>query len=137
LIEAPLDSGPSMVAQMRVELGDWGIPVLAVLMLIPLISGMATGLAVGFVGASFPIVLSLLGEAPSLGTVLSTTVLVYGFGYTGMILSPVHVCLIVTNEHFSTPVPRALAGLVWPCVVVLCATVALYGVVAGLAALLP
>jgi len=88
-------------------------------MLIPFVSGLATGLAVGFVGASFPIVFSLLGESPSTGAVLSMTVLAYSFGYMGMILSPVHICLIVSNRHFRTQVQHSIGGLLKPALSVL------------------
>ncbi|MEW5767287.1 MAG: DUF401 family protein [bacterium] len=118
-IEAPLPNGVSLIGGMRQELAAWGIPVWAVIMVIPYISGMVTGLAIGFVGASFPIVISLLGENPALGTLLSTTVLAYGCGYMGMILSPVHVCLVVTNEHFRTPLVHSLASLLKPAAVTL------------------
>jgi hypothetical protein len=97
-----------------------------IIILLPLISGLAMGLSAGFVGASFPIVMSLIGEHPSLRTVLSTTVLAYGFGYMGMLLSPVHVCLIVTSAHFRTSVLRNVAGLLAPAAVMLAATLLMY-----------
>jgi len=51
---------------------------------------------VAFVGASLPIVLSLnSGPSPAPGTDVHGA-LAFGFGYAGMILSPVHVCLIVS-----------------------------------------
>ena len=114
------------MAQMHAEMADWGIPLPAIIILLPLISGLAMGLSAGFVGASFPIVMSLIGEDPSLRTVLSTTVLAYGFGYMGMLLSPVHVCLIVTSAHFHTSVLRNVAGLLAPAAVMLAATLLMY-----------
>ena len=45
---------------------------------------------------------------------LAATALAFGFGYMGMMLSPVHVCLIVTNEHFQTRLPHSLRGLLAP-----------------------
>ncbi|HUU09467.1 MAG TPA: DUF401 family protein [Phycisphaerae bacterium] len=119
LIESRLADGASLVEAMRGEMNQWGIPVLAMMMLLPFIAGITTGVCIGFVGASFPIVVSLLGEDPSLGQVLAATTLAFGFGYMGMMLSPVHVCLIVTNEHFRTPLPRSLRGLLAPAAAVL------------------
>jgi hypothetical protein len=88
-------------------------------MIVPLVSGLGTGLSVGFVGASFPIVLSLLGKNPSLGALLSTTALAYGFGFVGMLLSPVHVCLVVCSEHFHTRVVGNIVGMLKPAAAVL------------------
>lgn len=115
-IEAELPSGNFLVDQMRLEMAAWGIPFVAIIMVLPFLCGIATGLSVGFVGASFPVVFNLLGTEPTLATVLSTIVLAYGFGYMGMILSPVHICLIVTNEHFRTRLIHSLKGLIPPSV---------------------
>jgi integral membrane protein (TIGR00529 family) len=133
-IEAPLPGtgGELLVERMQTEFRSWGIPVLAVASLIPFVCGVATGLAIGFVGASFPIVMSVLGANPTPAALYATTILAYGFGYMGMILSPVHICLIVTNEHFETSLTRSLRGLTRPALVVMVFTF-VYSRVVGLA----
>lgn len=123
-IEARLPNGEPLVGQMRAEMAEWGIPLVAIMMLLPFVSGLATGLSIGFVGASFPIVIALAGQDAPLALLLSTTVLAYGFGFVGMLLSPVHVCLIVASEYFKTRVLRNAMGLLKPAAVVLAATVA-------------
>ena len=123
-VEARLPDGDLLVTHMNEEFAAWGIPVWAVAALIPFVCGIATGLAVGFVGASFPIVVSLLGPHPSFATLAPIVVLAYGWGYAGMMLSPVHVCLIVTNEHFQTRLYRSLGGLLKASAIVLCCNVA-------------
>jgi hypothetical protein len=125
-IEADLPGGPSLVGQMSAEMAEWGIPLMPIIMLLPLVSGLATGVTVACVGASFPIVIDLLGDSPSTSTLLSTTVLAYGCGYMGMLLSPVHVCLVVTGEHFGTGVLRIAAGLLRPAAVVLALAVLMH-----------
>jgi len=44
----------------------------------------------------------------------------------GMLLSPVHVCLIVTSKHFDTRVLRNAAGMLSPAAVVAAWALALY-----------
>ncbi|OPZ28250.1 MAG: hypothetical protein BWZ02_01370 [Lentisphaerae bacterium ADurb.BinA184] len=110
-IETHLPDGTLLVAHMRADLAAWGLPLVATVMVLPFISGLVTGLAVGFVGASFPIVFSLLGADAPTAQVLATTALAYGFGHIGMMLSPVHVCLVVTNEHFQTRLVPSLHTL--------------------------
>jgi len=122
-VEAKLPSGERLVERMQAEMAQWGIPLTAIIVLLPLVSGLSMGLSAGFVGASFPIVMSLVGEQPALRELLSTTVLAYGFGYMGMLLSPVHVCLIVTSEHFHIGVLRNVAGMLKPAAVMLVITV--------------
>lgn len=128
LIEAPLTDGGSLVARMQLDMAAWGIPVVLMVMFLPFVCGMATGLAVGFVGASFPIVLSLLGDTPPTNEWLATCLLAFAWGHSGMMLSPVHVCLIVSNEHFRTRLLRSLPGLVPPVLVVMGGAVVLYAV---------
>lgn len=125
-IEAQLADGNLLMAHVRNELSSWNIPLLLVMVLIPFISGITTGIAIGFVGASFPIVMTLMGENPAYGTLLSTTFLAYASGYLGMLLSPVHVCLIVTNEHFKTSLAGSILKLSRPAVIVAAGTICLY-----------
>lgn len=76
-----------------------GIPLLPVLFALPFVSGLLTGLTVGFVGSTFPLLISLAG-----GTHLNQIVFAFVSGYTGVLLSPVHLCLVLTREYFSADV---------------------------------
>jgi len=127
LIETPIGGGDSLVTAMQAEMDAWGIPVLGMIVLLPFVAGMTTGICVGFVGASFPIVVSLVGAGAPLPQLLAAVTLAFGFGYMGMMLSPVHVCLIVTNEHFKTNLLHSLRGLV-PVAFVMLTIVAAYHV---------
>jgi integral membrane protein (TIGR00529 family) len=123
---APLDaSGATLVYGMRDEFFRLGIPLLAVIVAIPFISGLVTGVAIGFVGASFPLVFSLLGAAPDPATRAGACALAYGFGYMGMIVSPVHICLVVSNEYFRSTVYGAYRYIWKPVLAVLASSVAL------------
>ena len=113
-IDSPLSDGSYIMSHMRTELDQWGIPLFIIIMILPFISGMVTGIAVAFVGASFPIIMSLLGPNPETWHIATSMVLGYGFGYLGMILSPVHICLIVTNDHFKTNVEKSIIKLAKP-----------------------
>jgi integral membrane protein (TIGR00529 family) len=72
-----------------------GIPVLPVLFALPFLSGLLTGLTVGFVGATFPILIGIEGAQ-------NITAISFAFaaGYVGVLLSPVHLCLVLTREYF-------------------------------------
>ncbi|OGJ85102.1 MAG: hypothetical protein A2268_16105 [Candidatus Raymondbacteria bacterium RifOxyA12_full_50_37] len=125
-LEARLPDGSLLMDSMRNELYAWGIPVVLVIMLVPFIAGFTSGLAIGFVGASFPIVMAVLGAHPSTRELMATTVLAYCSGYMGMILSPVHVCLIVSNQHFNTRLADSIVQLIKPALAMLSGGVLLY-----------
>ena len=84
---------------MAKELKDIHVPLTLVVAALPFIAGMITGLAIGFVGVSFPIVIEMVKDEPNLRPY---AVLAYGFGMMGMMLSPLHVCHIVSNKFFGT-----------------------------------
>ena len=118
-IEAPLPSGEYLVDLMRTELERTGIPAISLIMLLPFISGFTTGIALGMVGASFPIVMQLTGADPSTSQLMSTAILAYAAGHVGQLVSPVHVCLIVTNEYFETSLLKSIRGIIGPCLFVI------------------
>jgi len=128
-IETPLPDGSQLVSHLRQELASLGFPIIVIIIVIPFLCAFTTGLSVGFVGASFPIVMSLLGPDPGMGDLLSNTLLAYGAGYTGMILSPVHICLIVTNDHFETSLGESIIKLIPPSICILAASIIIYFII--------
>lgn len=110
-IEARMPNGILLMDQMRIELDNLGIPIIVLIMIIPFISGLSTGITVGFAGASLPIAMSLLGADPAFHQILSTITLAFSCGFMGVMMSPVHLCLIVTNEHFKTNLAKSLLSL--------------------------
>ncbi|RLE07272.1 hypothetical protein DRZ78_03255 [Candidatus Aerophobetes bacterium] len=74
-----------------------GISPLFVLFFLPFFIGLSTGVTTAFVGIAFPILLPFIGiDNPNLTYVM----LAYAGGFTGVLLSPVHLCLIVTKDYF-------------------------------------
>ncbi len=94
-----------------------GVPVQIAVAGLPLLAGFVTGVAFGFTGTSFPLVVGIMHTEGSGLTPLATLVLAYGFGYSGMMCSPVHLCLLVTNEYFRASM-RVVLRLILPCVLV-------------------
>lgn len=82
------------------ELTALHVPVVAVFAILPFVAGMVMGIAVGFVGTSFPILMGLLattGAPPA-----PYIALAYLFGHMGQMISPLHVCQVVSHEYFNT-----------------------------------
>lgn len=70
------------------------IPMMPILFFLPFLTGLLTGITVGFVGSTFPLIMNLAGSDPHAFT------LAFASGIIGVLLSPVHVCLILTKEYF-------------------------------------
>lgn len=74
---------------------EQGIPVLPILCLLPFIAGLLTGHTVGFVGSTFPLLINITG-----GTSVSGISLAFAAGFIGVLMSPVHLCLVLTRQYF-------------------------------------
>ena len=105
------------------ELSDSMIPLAVVIAFLPFLAGLVTGIAIGFAGPAFPLVVGLMGADPSLSQA-SVLVLAFSMGYAGMMLSPVHLCYILTRRYFVSGLFQSYA-YIFPCVL----TVALWGVI--------
>jgi len=94
------------------ELARTGIPTILVIALLPFISGIVTGVGIGYVGLSMPIVLGLLSSS---GIPLKAGVVIASaFGYAGMMFSPLHVCMVVTVQHFKSTLPSTIRKFALP-----------------------
>jgi hypothetical protein len=122
-IEARLPDGLFLMEHVREELFQAQIPLVLIVMLITFLSGLTTGVAVGFVGASFPIVINLLGNNPAFTELLAFTLLAYVFGHIGMMISPVHSCHLVTNQYFKTSLIKSTIQIIQPASMVLVGSV--------------
>jgi integral membrane protein (TIGR00529 family) len=93
-----------------------GIPPAIAVAALPFLAGFVTGIALGFTGVAFPLVVGLMAAEGSGLTPLATLVLAYGFGYMGMMLSPVHLCLLVTRDYFDSSL-KGIYLYILPCAV--------------------
>jgi hypothetical protein len=95
------------VKTLRDELLTYRIPVVALIMALPFITGIVTGIAVGFVGTSFPLVIALIATMNiSTAHIGALIFIAYVFGFLGMMLSPVHLCLLLTKDYFKASLLR-------------------------------
>lgn len=93
------------------------IPLTLIIIALPFLAGMITGIAMGFAGTSFPLVAGLLAAPDSGLFPLSTAVLAFASGYAGMMLSPLHLCLILTRKYFSADSADVYRRII-PCIII-------------------
>ena len=91
-----------------------GMPTTAVLFALPFIVGLLTGLTVGFVGATFPIITAMLGGAPDPGAITFA----FASGFAGVMLSPTHLCLTLTVRYFKADLAGTYRFLYLPSLLV-------------------
>lgn len=79
--------------------------------LVPFIVGGVVGITIAFVGTTFPILISLITALGETQFMLPYMMLALASGFVGVLLSPLHLCLLLSNEYFQTslgPVYRYL-----------------------------
>jgi len=103
--------------KIRDGLTQMRVPLLVVLVALPFIAGLVTGLAVGFVGTSFPIVMGLITSMDSGGMIWPYVMFAYFFGHMGQMVSPMHLCYILSNRYFGTTFARVYRYII-PSVIV-------------------
>ena len=103
------------------ELVRWRVPLVAVTLLLPFIVGFVVGITVAFVGAAFPILISLIGAYGLGDRTLDYMMLAMTGGFAGVLLSPLHLCLLMSNTYFGTSLGPVYRHLAAPCALVVAA----------------
>jgi integral membrane protein (TIGR00529 family) len=113
------------VLKIRDELTAYHVPLILVITLMPFLSGLITGIAVGFVGVSFPLVIPMF-PTNSFYDYMSCAALAYTFGYMGMMLSPIHLCFLVTKDFYKASLLKSYPRLIISSLTVMAAVTAAF-----------
>jgi integral membrane protein (TIGR00529 family) len=99
--------------EVTATLASWGVPDVVLIFCLPFLVGVLTGYQPGVVGTCFPLLAALIVTD---GTVdYGRAAFAYAGGLSGVLLSPVHLCLVLSREYFGADlgvVYRRLAVLV-------------------------
>ena len=95
-------SETGVIRDVVVYLHEAGIPIVLTAAVLSLVGGLLTGTATGFVAIAFPIICAM---APG-----NVTVIVFAFivGCAGQMLSPIHMCFLLTVEYFKANYTQAI-----------------------------
>lgn len=115
-----LEDSQAVVAVSK-ELLAWGIPLTVVAVTLPMLVGLISGITIAFVGTTFPILISLIQASPAGYALLPFMILGLVSGFIGVLFSPLHVCLLLSNEYFETSLDQVYRHLLVPCLVMLIA----------------
>jgi hypothetical protein len=97
------------VMGLSMYLSSSGIPAWMIAILIPLSIGIITGITIGPMGIGFPILIPLFQDDPNF---LNYMMLAFASGVAGDLLSPFHLCLILTKDYFGADL-KGVYRLLW------------------------
>jgi hypothetical protein len=100
---------------------EQGIPASPVLFLLPFVTGLITGITLGFVGSTFPLIIHIAGSAS-----IAAISFAFAAGFLGVLLSPVHVCLVLTREYFKADLWGMYKMMLPACIIIFAAAVIQY-----------
>jgi len=92
-----------------------GMPHVVIFFTLPFIVGLLTGLTVAFVGATFPIIVAMTGGVPDPAAITFA----FASGFAGVMLSPTHLCLLLTVRYFHADLGATYRLLYVPTLLVL------------------
>ena len=93
---------------------------------LPFLVGMVAGINVAFVGATFPLMLGVLDTLGMRDQTIPYLVLASFFGFTGVMVSPIHICFILTCQYFGCDLASTWRKVVAPGLIMLAAGVGLF-----------
>jgi len=93
---------------------QWNVPPLVLIFLVPMLVGVLTGYMPAVVAICFPVLLSLIVRGGGDAAVIDygRAVFAYAGGFFGVLLSPVHLCLVLSREYFGADLARVYRRLV-------------------------
>ena len=98
------------VERIPAALSALGLPPLLVAFVVPFIAGLLTGTASAAIALSVPLVLPLL--TPLSIDPITAGLWMFASGFSGILLSPLHLCLALTREYFDANWRRLYQALV-------------------------
>ncbi|MFP4083838.1 MAG: DUF401 family protein [Desulfonatronovibrio sp.] len=95
---------------------DGSSALLAAATILPLLVALISGITLAFVGATFPLILGILDQLGIQGNTPYVVLALFS-GYAGVLVSPIHICFLLTCEFFRTNVARVWPRLFVPCLI--------------------
>jgi integral membrane protein (TIGR00529 family) len=94
---------------------DAGLPTLLGVALVPFFVGFVSGASIAFVAVAFPVVIAMIHEGSSpLPGLLPIMGFAYAMGFVGYMLSPVHMCLVLSSRFFKEDLGGAYRRMALP-----------------------
>lgn len=103
-----------IVTEMAAGAGS-GVALLAVSVFLPFLVGAVSGVTVAYVGATFPLLIGLLQSLGMEQNIIPYLILGLFSGFTGVMISPLHICFVLTCSYFETELLGTWKRLVAPC----------------------
>jgi hypothetical protein len=110
------------------ELVQMRVPLVLIVIALPFLVGVTSGIVIAFVGSTLPILIPLIHSFGETAFLPAYVMLILAGGFTGILLSPLHLCFLLSNEHFGVSIGSVYKYLWWPCILQIIAGLIYFGV---------
>ena len=97
------------------ELMQMRIPLVLITVVLPLLVGMSGGIVIAFVGSTLPILVPMIHSMGQGSFLPAYVMLILVSGFTGVMLSPMHLCFLLSNQYFGVTLGSVYRHLWKPC----------------------
>lgn len=97
------------ISKVSAFLSSSGVPFWLIAILIPFLVGLMTGMTIAPIAIGFPILIPLFQNDPNF---LNYMMLAFASGISGDLLSPFHLCLVLTRDYFKADL-KGVYRLLW------------------------
>ncbi len=104
---ASASGGVNALSRLMVE---HELPLFALVICLPFIMGLITGIAVGYAATAFPVFIALLPPDNPIPYLM----LGHAAGFAGVMTSPAHACIVLSNQYFDASSGRVFYRLWLP-----------------------
>lgn len=111
-----------VAAQLAASAGREAVLITAAA-IVPFLVGLVSGITMAYVGAAFPLLMAVIPMTPT-GPDMAWITLAILCGYTGVLISPLHICFIFSCTYYHVDLAQAWRLLILPCAVFLAASLA-------------
>lgn len=88
-----------------------GMSTYMILCLLPFIVGLMSGASITYISITFPLLIGL-----GISDQMPLFILAYSFGMMGVILSPLHLCHIISADYFKVPMQEVTKRVAMSCI---------------------
>ena len=89
-----------------------GIPDLLVVICLTSFVGFATGMSQAYIGATFPLLTGIIGMGAAVKP--GMLILAYLSGFVGLMISPIHLCFMLTVNYFKADLLKVWRRIILP-----------------------
>jgi len=108
--QTALESSGAIASIQRLSV-EYGFPEELIIITVSFTAGLLTGMYAAFVALAYSLLAGFLYQSE----INSANIfLAYLSGYLGMMLSPAHLCLVLSNEYFRSNLLSVYKILIWP-----------------------